>query len=107
MKEIKDHHFEEEVLKAETLVLVDFFTTWCAPCRLLIPRLEELDEEYPDITFVKLDIDTADSEFADSHDIKAVPTLMLYQNGEELSRKEGMFSKPVLKEWLEEHSSKD
>jgi thioredoxin 1 len=63
-------------------LLVDYWATWCGPCKALIPRLEALSSEYPDVTFVKVNVDE-NTESALELGIRSVPTIMIY-NGEEL-----------------------
>ena len=74
--------FETEVLKAETPVLVDFFATWCGPCKMLSPTLDELETEYEGkVKFVKVDIDQ-EPELTMSYGVMSVPTLMLFKGGQ-------------------------
>jgi thioredoxin 1 len=63
-------------------LLVDYWAEWCGPCKALIPRLEELSNQYPDITFVKVNVDE-NTDSALELGIRSVPTIMIY-NGEEL-----------------------
>jgi thioredoxin 1 len=102
MKVITDADFEEVVLKAEKLVLVDFFTENCGPCKMLAPMLETLATEHEDIDIVK--IDASGSALADVFDVSSVPTLVLIKDGQEIDRLEGLFPKPMLKKWIEENS---
>lgn len=72
----------EEMKSNGDKVLVDFFATWCGPCKMLIPRLELLSTQYPDIKFVKIDVDQ-NREFAMNMGIRSVPMVHVY-NGETL-----------------------
>ena len=81
-------------------VLVDYWAKWCGPCKSLIPRLENLESQYPDITFVKVDVDENQSE-AMSLGIRSVPTIMIY-NGETLvNRSTGANNDDVYKKILD------
>jgi thioredoxin len=81
-------------------VLVDYWAKWCGPCKALIPRLENLETRYPDITFVKVDVDENQSE-AMSLGIRSVPTIMIY-NGETLvSRSTGANTDDIYKKILD------
>lgn len=75
-------NFQEDVLEQNIPVLVDFFATWCGPCKMLAPVLEELDAEYGDkIKIVKVDIDKH-IELARQFRVATVPTMMVFENGE-------------------------
>ena len=76
-------------------VLVDFFATWCGPCKMLSPNLEELANENPDLLVIKVDVDDA-SELAMRFAIQAVPTLMLFKNGERVDTRMGYQNKNQL-----------
>jgi thioredoxin 1 len=80
LSSVTDDRFTAEVLESERPVLVDFWATWCPPCRLLNPVLEELAAERDDIRFVKLDIDT-EQDTAARYGVLAAPTLMLFRDG--------------------------
>ncbi|MBQ8293180.1 MAG: thioredoxin [Bacilli bacterium] len=71
----------KELISQEGLVLVDFFATWCGPCKMLAPVLEELQEELKnDVTIAKIDVDE-ESELAAEYRISSIPTLVLLKNG--------------------------
>ena len=87
LKHINDtNEFNETI--ANGVVLVDFFATWCGPCKMLSPNLEELAEQMPDLTVVKVDVDEAGS-LAASFGIQAVPTLMLFKDGKRVETRMG------------------
>ena len=101
-KHIDDTTFEAEVLRAEGPVLVDFYATWCPPCRELSPSIDELSAEFSGrAKVVKVNIDDADQSAA-RHGISAVPTLILFEHGEEVRRWVGLQSKTALAAALEQ-----
>ena len=73
--EIAEENFEEEVLKSELPVLVDFWAPWCGPCRMMGPIVEELAEENLEIKVCKLNVDEA-SDIARKYEIESIPTLI-------------------------------
>lgn len=76
-----DKNFEEEVLKSEKTVLVDVFATWCGPCRMMAPIIDEIAEEMQDVKVGKVDSDE-NPEIADKYGIMSIPTIMVFKNGE-------------------------
>ena len=85
--------FEEEV--KEGLVLVDFFATWCGPCKLPSPLLEQLAEEKPELKILKIGVDEV-GPLAARYGIQAIPTLMLFKDGERKDTKLGYQNKNQL-----------
>ncbi len=85
--------FDNEV--KEGLVLVDFFATWCGPCKMLSPLLEELAEENPNLKVLKIDVDEV-GPLAARFGIQAIPTLMLFKDGERKDTKLGYQNKNQL-----------
>lgn len=85
-------NFEAEVLKAEGKVLVDVFATWCGPCKLIGPVLEQLASELTDAKICKMDIDQ-NQDFAMANGIMSVPTLLVYENGEIVNKAVGALDK--------------
>jgi len=97
--QIREDQFEAEVEKAEGKVLVDFWASWCGPCKMLSPVVEQLSDEVQDVKFVGLDVD--DSErLAMKYGISSIPCLVLFENGEEVKRSVGFKPKPALAEFL-------
>jgi thioredoxin 1 len=85
-----------ELLESEKLVIVDFWATWCGPCRMLTPILDEVEEEMPDeIQVVKVNVDDAD-EIAAQYRIMSIPTLLFFKNGELVDKTVGAMPKNVL-----------
>ena len=79
--EITNQNFEEEVLKSEIPVLVDFFATWCGPCKMLSPIISEIAEEYQGkIKVGKVNVDN-NQELAIKYDVMSIPTIMAFEKG--------------------------
>lgn len=98
---IDDTNFDQVVLQADKPVLVDLWATWCAPCRMVAPILDELAEEYNGkINFVKVDVDH-NPEIAARYGIMSIPTLLIIKNGEPVSNIVGVRPKAELKRALD------
>lgn len=80
--EIKNtEEFEKEVINSNQTVFIDFYATWCKPCKIMTPIIEEIAKEYKEIKFVKMDIDK-NEELAIKYNIMSIPTMMIIKNGE-------------------------
>lgn len=80
--EIKNtEEFEKEVINSNQTVFIDFYATWCKPCKTMTPIIEEIAKEYKEIKFVKIDIDK-NEELAIKYNIMSIPTMMIIKNGE-------------------------
>ena len=98
---VNDSNFEPTVLKATKPVLVDFWATWCQPCRLVAPLLDELAEEYTGrVDFVKLDVDQ-NPKTAQKYGVMSIPTLLIFKKGEPVSHVVGFRPKAELKRTLD------
>ena len=84
------------------VVVVDFFATWCGPCKMLSPVIDELSGELENVNFVKVDIDKS-MDLAQKFKIVSVPTLKVFKNGEEVDTLMGFMPKEVLKSKVEAH----
>ncbi|MBQ6796364.1 MAG: thioredoxin [Clostridia bacterium] len=100
---VNSENFRDEVLNSPIPVLVDFFATWCGPCRMLAPVLESVAEDYEDkVKFVKLDVDEA-GDIAREYSIMSIPTLIIIKNGEEVAKQVGSLGAEALEEWIDEN----
>ena len=99
-KHIGDNNFNEEVLNSKELVLVDFFATWCGPCKMVAPILEDLESEMIDIKFVKVDVDESPS-VANQYGIQSIPTLKVFKNGKVVDTVVGFLPKEQIKSLIE------
>lgn len=98
-------NFEDEVMEATELVVVDFWASWCGPCRLLEPHLQRLASVYPGrVKVVKVDVDE-EADLAQQFQIRSIPTLFLYKNGSFIEAKSGLMQYPALEEWVESRLS--
>ena len=84
------------------VVVVDFFATWCGPCKMLSPVIDELSGELENVNFVKVDIDQS-MDLAQKFRIVSVPTMKIFKNGEEVDTLMGFMPKDVLKSKVEAH----
>jgi thioredoxin 1 len=91
--EITDATFEEVVLKSDKPVLVDFWATWCGPCRMVGPIIEDLSNDYEGKAIVgKVDVDSH-QEFAAKYGVRNIPTVLLFKNGEVIDKQVGVAPK--------------
>ncbi|OIO45587.1 MAG: thioredoxin [Parcubacteria group bacterium CG1_02_37_51] len=94
---VTDQNFEEEVLKAEQPVFVDFYASWCGPCKMMEPIIDELADEYKDkIKIVKLNVDE-NQVTAQKYQVMSIPTMLIYQKGEVMDQMVGFQEKSALK----------
>ena len=98
---ITTENFEQEVLKATQPVLVDFWATWCGPCKMLAPVIEELEEELNGVLKVgKINVDN-EPELAVKFGIVSIPTVLIFKDGEVVQKSVGFTSKEHLKALLD------
>jgi thioredoxin 1 len=100
-KVINSDSFDEVVLKSKTPVLVDFFAEWCGPCKMAAPVLDKLAGEYEGkASIVKVDVDQ-NQELAMKYSVMSIPTVILFEGGEEKDRKIGFAGEQGYKEMLD------
>ncbi|NFO14799.1 thioredoxin [Clostridium botulinum] len=102
IKHINDSNFENEVLNCDELVLVDFWATWCGPCRMLSPVLEELEGEFENVKFTKIDIDE-NPWSSRVNEIRSIPTIKLFKNGKPIETSIGFLSKEALSDLIKDN----
>lgn len=82
-------NFEDEVIKSDKPVLVDFWATWCGPCKMQAPILEEFSLKHDDIKVAKVNVDD-EAELAEQYKIMSIPTLAYFENGELVKKEAGL-----------------
>ncbi|MBQ7809866.1 MAG: thioredoxin [Clostridia bacterium] len=97
---ITKDNFNKEVMESEKVVLLDFWATWCGPCQMIAPILNEVAEECPDITVGKIDVDE-EQELAMSFGITSIPTLIVMKNGKAVEKAVGMRAKNQIIEMID------
>ena len=101
MKILTDAEFQKEITASELPVVVDFFATWCGPCRQMSPYVDEIAGELAGKAKIfKLDIDEAPVA-PNTYGIQSIPTVLIFKNGKEVDRKVGSQPKDMLKAWIE------
>ena len=101
IKHVTDANFEEQVLKAQGPVLVDYWAEWCGPCKMIAPVLDDIAGTYEGkLTIAKLNIDE-NQETPAKHGVRGIPTLMLFKNGNVEATKVGALSKSQLQAFLD------
>ena len=98
---VTDDTFDEEVLKSEIPVVVDFWAEWCGPCRQIAPALEEIAEELDGkVKIVKVNVDENMKTAQDLH-IRGIPALFMFKDGQVVSNKVGAAPKAALANWIQ------
>jgi thioredoxin 1 len=101
IQHVTDDTFEPEVLKADVPVLVDYWAEWCGPCKAIAPILEDVAKQYSGkLKIAKIDVD-ANTEVPKKFNIRGIPTLMLFKNGNMEAMKVGAMSKSQLTAFLD------
>ena len=92
LKNLNVGNFEKEILNNEGIALVDFYATWCGPCKMIAPIIHDIANESTDVTVGKVDIDES-LALAEKYGVASVPTLIIFKNGQEQERLVGFTSK--------------
>lgn len=92
-------NFEKEVLQSETPVLVDFWASWCGPCKMIAPVIEKVSDEVDGVKICKVNVDE-ELELTRKYQIMQIPTLILFKNGEVADRHSGVMTKSEIMEFI-------
>ena len=102
LKDVTDDSFEQDVLKADGLVLVDFWAEWCGPCKQIAPALSDIASDYDgQIDVAKVDI-SENPDTPGRYGVTGIPTLMIFKDGEPISPQRGAMPKTQLEAWVKE-----
>ncbi len=105
MKNISKKQWDQEVTNSDKPVFVDFWATWCVPCNMIAPLVEELANEYQDkVNFVKVDVDE-NKELASKYNILSIPALVIFRNGQVVAQASGATSKESIKAYIDKHTA--
>ncbi len=96
---ITKNNFSAEVLKAKGTVLIDFWASWCGPCRMLSPIIDEVAAAHPQVKIGKINIDEQ-QELAQEYGIMSIPTLMVFKNGQKVNESIGLTSRETIENLL-------
>ena len=99
MKHVNTAEFDALLADGKT-ILVDFFATWCGPCKMLAPVLEEVAPDYPDVEFVKVDVDD-EPDLARRYGVSVIPTLFVIKNGEVTANTKGYLNADELRAFVD------
>ena len=98
---VTDANFDEQVVNSDIPVLVDFWAAWCGPCKMIAPLLDQLAGDYEGkITIAKVDVD-ANKETPAKFNVRGIPTLLIFKNGNVEATKVGALTKPQLVEFID------
>lgn len=102
---LNSNTFEQEVVKADKPVLIDFWAPWCGPCKMLSPIVDQMSETDTDVKFCKVNVDEQ-PDLAARFGVSSIPTLLLYKNGEKVGQAVGFHTAQQLKELLDDLKKK-
>ena len=97
---ITKENFKKEVMETEKTILLDFWASWCMPCQMLLPTIDEIAEECPDITVGKINVDE-EQELAMSFGISSIPTLLIIKDGKTVEKAVGVRAKNQILEMID------
>lgn len=95
MVSVTDTSFENEVLKSNQVVLVDFWAPWCGPCRMVAPVLEDIGKEYAKVKIVKINVDE-NPVLASQYGVMSIPTMIIFKDGKMVDKFVGALPKPAI-----------
>lgn len=98
--ELNQENFQDEIKNGFTLV--DFYATWCGPCKMMHPIIEEIGKEHSDLRIIKVDVDKHD-ELAREYGIMSIPTILLFKNGNIVEKNVGFIAKEQLENWIKNY----
>ena len=99
VKTITSENYEQEVLKSDTVAVLDFWASWCGPCRMFTPIIEQFAAEHPQIMVGKINIDEQ-SELAEKFSVMSVPTLVIMKDGAVIQKSVGVIPKEAIEKLL-------
>lgn len=97
---LTSQNFTSEVLNSDKPVLVDFWASWCGPCKMIAPIIEQVAEETDSVKVCKLNVDD-ESNIARTYDVMSIPTLILFKNGQPVKKSVGMKPKQAILDFIE------
>ena len=98
IKEITEKEFEVETKNKR--VVVDFYATWCGPCKMMHPIIEKISQQYPDLKIIKVDVDKHES-VAREYSVMSIPTLVLFKDGNVIEKNVGFVPEEQLVKWIQ------
>ena len=96
---ITKDNFQAEVIEAKGTVLIDFWASWCGPCRMLSPIVDQVAEEHPDIKVGKINVDE-EPELASQFDVMSIPMLVVFKDGQKINESVGLIPKEKVEELI-------
>ena len=102
MQELNGSNFDQIVLQSSSPVLIDFWATWCGPCKMMAPTLEAYGNEHPEVLVVKVNVDEA-PELAQRYNVLSIPTFMVMKGGAVVEQFAGAMTKDTLAERIARH----
>ncbi len=96
---ITKDNFQAEVIEAKGTVLIDFWASWCGPCRMLSPIVDQVAEEHPDIKVSKINVDE-EPELASQFDVMSIPMLVVFKDGQKVNESVGLIPKEKVEELI-------